>query len=168
MISKYIKLFLILGAAFVVSDFGIKNIFLAKSPKLNPFFTQNMLAKINNFRIKTTNFFAFKKVLPNNNLTQTQAPSNNLTQTQVAQSPKVAFKLEDAPKDLINALSAPVKKVSQGVYAGEKNDTKVYEVRSDEIEYLEQAFSVNGKEIKIKVPKGQEPPSQEFLEVFSK
>lgn len=167
MISKYIKLFLILGAAFVISNFGINNVFLAKSPKLNPFFAQNMLAKIDNFRIKTTNFFAFKNIFPNNNLTKVPASSGDSIQAPRPPS-MVVFNLEDAPRDVANALSAPVKKVSQGVYAGERNDIKVYEVRSDEIEYLEYTFNVKGKEVKVKVPKDQQPPSQEFMEVFSK
>ena len=34
----------------------------------------------------------------------------------------------------------------------------------NEIEYLEYTFNVKGKEIKVKVPKNQSPPSQEVIE----
>lgn len=125
--NKYLKIFFLLSVAYIVSNFFIKNIFLADSPKLNPFFVQNMFAK--------------KTITPNNN-----TYSQNIEE----------------------ALNAPLKKVSQGVYAGEKNNIKVFEIRTGELEYLEYTFNVNGKMVKIKVPKGQEAPSQEVMDVLYK
>lgn len=49
-----------------------------------------------------------------------------------------------------------------------KNNIQVYEVRMNEIDYLEYKFNVNGKEVKIKVPKDQQPPSQETIEAIFK
>lgn len=158
-IKKYFKIFLLLGAAYIISYFSIKNIFLAESPRINPFAVQNMMAKVNNFWSKTTNFIAFKNIFPVNN-----SFSKNYPTQAPASSPVVAFNLNNAPKDVVDALSAPLTEVSQGVYAGEKNNIKVYEIRTGEIEYLEYTFNVNGKEIKIKVPKDQQPPSQEVVE----
>ena len=125
--NKYLKIFFLLSVAYIISNFFIKNIFLANSPKLNPFFVQNMFAK--------------KTITPNNN-----TYSQNIEE----------------------ALNVPLKKVSQGVYAGEKNNIKVFEIRTGELEYLEYTFKVNGKEVKIKVPKGQEAPSPEVMDVLYK
>ena len=160
-IKKYLKIFLLLGAAFIISDFSIKNVFLAKSPKFNPFFTQNIIAKVSNIWTKTTNFFAFRSIFPSSNDQINQANFNQKPTNQT-------FTLKEAPKDIIEALNTPLTKVSQGVYAGEKNNIRVYEIRTNEIEYLEYTFNINGKEVKIKVPKDQQPPSQEVVEALYK
>ncbi len=170
--KKYLKIFLLLGAAYIISYFSIKNIFLAESPRINPFFAQNMMAKVNNFWSKTTNFIAFKSARNNGLNNQSNKPStinnsNNFNFQNQAKTPTVipvVVQRNNLPQDVLDALQAPLTKVSQGVYAGEKNDIKVIEIRTDEIDYLEYTFTVNGKEIKIKVPKGIEPPSQGVVE----
>ena len=73
--KKYLKIFLLLGAAYIISYFSIKNIFLAESPRINPFFAQNMMAKVNNFWSKTTNFIAFKSARNNGLNNQSNKPS---------------------------------------------------------------------------------------------
>ena len=89
--------------------------------------------------------------------------------TQPANQTSVSVQnINSLPQDVVEALNAPLKKVSQGVYAGEMNNIKVYEIRTGELEYLEYTFNVNGKEVKIKVPKGQEPPSQEVMDSLYK
>jgi hypothetical protein len=165
--NKYLKIFLLLGAAYIISYFSINNIFLAESPMINPFFAQNMMAKVNNFWTKTTNFIAFKKNFPVN--TNNNSSSNNYpTQAPSSSSQTFTFSLNNLPKDVTDALSAPLTKVSQGVYAGEKNDIKIYEIRTGEIEYIPYTYNINGTEKKINVPKGQEPPSQEVVEALYK
>lgn len=162
-LNKNIKIFLILIASFIISSFSINNIFLAKSPKINPFFAQNLIAKVKSFQSTTANFFAFKNIFPKNK----NFSNNNSAQKSTSSQP-VAFNLNNAPEEVIKALDTPLKKVSQGVYAGEKNNIQVYEVRMNEIDYLEYKFNVNGKEVKIKVPKDQQPPSQETIEAIFK
>ena len=129
--NKYLRIFFLLGIAYLISYFSIKNIFLAESPKINPFFPQNMMV---------------------GNVAQ---PTN--------QTPVTTQNINSLPQDVVEALNTPLKKVSQGVYAGQKNNIKVYEIRTGELEYFEYTFNVNGKEIKINVPKGQPPPSQEVM-----
>lgn len=138
--NKYLKIILVLGAAFIVCDFSVKNLFLANSPKFNPYAVQNMTAKANSLWSKTANLIAFK--------------SNNSS----------TGLIKVLPKATLNALSAPLFQVSQGVYAGERNGIKVYEIRSNEITYVVYTFTVNRKPVTIKVPKGQNPPSQAVLE----
>ena len=154
--KKWLAILFTIIFSFIFTGIIIKSLFLANSPRINPFFAQNLTAKVNSFLSKTRNFFAFKTVLP---------PTNNqVNQVNFSQKPtNQTFTLKEAPKEIIEALNVPLTKVSQGVYAGEKNNIKVYEIRTNEIEYLQYTFNVNGKEIKIKVPKGQEPPSQEVV-----
>ncbi len=59
-----------------------------------------------------------------------------------------------------------LKKVSQGVYAS--SPAKKVEYRLDEIEWVEYTFNINGKEVKITIPKDQEVPSKEILEKMYK
>ncbi len=62
----------------------------------------------------------------------------------------------------------PFETISQGVYAkGNGNITYVL-IKTGEVEWLEYTFNINGKQIKIKVPKGENPPSQEIVEKMTK
>ncbi len=170
-LKKYLKLLLILTISFIISDFSIKNLFLAQSPKFNPFFVSNTIAKVNNFWLKTKNFIASINFFPRinfqntSNITNNQITNNQLNNQQNNFQPNNFAFSESQINDI---LKAPLKKVSQGVYAGEKNGYKIYEIRTGEIEYIEYTFNVNGKEVKIKVPKGEEPPSQEVVEALYK
>lgn len=158
---KFKIIFLIILFSFFLSHFFIKNLFLANSPRINPFFARNMIAKVSNFFDKTKSFFAFdifkKQDKIQNNFVQ-QQPQNQ------------SFTLNQAPQELKEAISkAPMKKIAPGVYAGEYKGYKVSTIKINEIEFLEYTFDVNGKKIKIKVPKDQQPPSQEAVEkIFGK
>lgn len=153
-----IKVFIVLLCSFLISDISIKNVFLAQSPKVNPMFVPNTIAKVKNSWSKTGNFIASINLFPKINKTdfnQTNYPQPN------------SFALTKSQFNEI--LKTPLKQVSQGVYAGESGETKVYEVRVGEIDYLEYTFNINGKEVKVKVPKNQEAPSQqEVEEIFNK
>lgn len=150
--NKYLKIVLLLGTVFVISDFSIKNVFLENSPRLNPFIAQNMMEKINEFGSKTTSLIASKGNI-----------FNFLGAT------KSSFGLiKDLPQKTLAVMNTPLKQVRQGVYAGEMDNIQVYKIRSNEIDYLFYTFTINGKEVKIKVPKGVEPPSQEVVEALYK
>ncbi|MFA6016816.1 MAG: hypothetical protein WC744_01885 [Patescibacteria group bacterium] len=160
--NKYIKIFLVFTVAYLISSFSIENLFLAKSPKINPYFGQNMMAKATGLLNKTKNLVAFRINLPN--FSNTGGTINN-NQPSALTNQESALTLT---KKIDNALQTPLSKISQGVYAGERDGIRVYEIRTGEIDYLEYTFTVNGKEIKIKVPKDQSPPSQQTMEALYK
>lgn len=178
--KRYLKLILILGAAFILSDFSVKNVFLAQSPRLNPFFIKNIMTKVNGFWAKTGIFVAwlnpfsresFQSVdnLSNQGSSIIETNFNDRIQPTLSSSKVTVNKTPTISKGVSKEVhqilkSVPLKKISQGVYAGERNNIKVYEIRMDEIEYFEYTFNVNEKEIKINVPKEQEPPSQDLVE----
>lgn len=159
--TKYLKILLILGIAYIFSGFSIKNIFISESPKINPFFVSNTVAKANNFLSKTKNFVA--SLNPLKNITNSNQQNIVLTPRQITNTSQ--SRVASISRQIENMS---LKEISQGVYAGEVDNTQVTEIRIGEIDYLEYTFNVNGKEIKIKVPKDQQPPSQEVVNVLYK
>jgi len=154
--KKIIFIILILVFASLVSYFIGKTFFLADSPKLNPLAMQSLMAKINTIFI-TKNQIAEKSSVDN-----PLKASNSVTKTPVVKS-KVAL-TNTLSDDIIKAINLPLKNVSQGVYADEVNGNQVFQIKTNEINYVEYTFNIKGKEVKIKVPKDQEKPSQELME----
>ncbi|HLL60887.1 MAG TPA: hypothetical protein VK338_04175 [Candidatus Nitrosocosmicus sp.] len=64
--------------------------------------------------------------------------------------------------------NTPFTVLTKGVYAKSATNIAYIEYKKDEIDWLEYTFIVKGKEVKINVPKGQNPPSQEIVENFHK
>jgi len=58
----------------------------------------------------------------------------------------------------------PLQQFTKGVYAKEEGKYSYTVVHENEVDWIEYTFVVNGKNIKVKVPQGQEPPTQELLE----
>lgn len=186
--NKYLKILFLLTIAYFISEFSIKNIFLANSPEFNPNAGEEMLAKANFYWSKSTSMLAFSNIFPastntsgnnNNGSSNNNLAKNNTSNSQINnwfQPKNPTIIPTNGPTnnggsisdDIKEALTASLSKVTQGVYAGEKNDVKVYEVRTNEIEYLEYVFNINGKEIKIKVPKDQTKPTQAEMEALFK
>ncbi len=135
--------------SFLISSFFIKNIFIANTPKINPFFASNISKKITLGYLSLKNKFGNRSI---NNIASndkiTPGTSNNF----------------QATFDIGKSLSIPLNKISTGIYAGERDDIKVFKVKTDEVDWLEYTFVVDGKEIKINVPKGELAPSQETVE----
>lgn len=150
--------------AYLVSDFSIKNVFIAQSPKFNPFFVTNTVARVNNFWSKTGNFIASINFFPKLNLLNiSNQTAFNSYNNQLNNQPN-SFNLSKA--QINKLLKTSFKKVSTGVYAGEQDGYQVYKVSTDELGYVTYTFNINGKEVKIKVPRGQKPPSQKEVESF--
>lgn len=192
--NKYIKLVFAVVLAFIVSQFSINNVFIARSPRLNPFFATNLIAKLNSLEHKTLRLFAsisfFQKTLNkeqnindnNNTATSISFKKTSNKEPNTTDNTGVTAK-NDNVKDNFNGnnqpgsftlskakieelMETPLKQVSKGVYAGEKNDTKIIRVMVDEVEYNEYKFNIKGKEVTIRVPRGQKPPTQKEVELL--
>ncbi|MEM4337155.1 MAG: hypothetical protein QXG86_04085 [Candidatus Woesearchaeota archaeon] len=137
-----------------------------------------MIAKVSNFFDKAKSFFAFdifkKEYIQQNtekDINQQHVIQNEFVQQPIQQQPQnQSFTIDKAHQELKEAISkAPMRKIAPGVYAGEYKGYQVSTIKINEIEFLEYTFDVNGRKIKIKVPKGETPPSQETVEkIFSK
>lgn len=135
--KKYFKLILIIFFSYFLSYFFGNKIFVGNTPKIK----ENLIAELNleikNFFIKQSDkilsFFSTKK---NDNS---------------------SVKIEEFLKDV------PFKEISKGVYSKSKDNYSILEIKINEIEFVEYSFNVEGKEIKIKIPKDTPPPSEEFV-----
>lgn len=67
-------------------------------------------------------------------------------------------------KNMQEVIYAPVKKISQGIYAQQKGNVVRFIIKENEIEWVEYRFRIRGKERIIKIPKDQAPPTREKLE----
>lgn len=70
------------------------------------------------------------------------------------------FKIEEFLSDV------PLKQISRDVYSKSKDNYSNLEIRINEIEFIEYSFNVDGKKIKIKIPKDTPPPSEEFVKLL--
>jgi hypothetical protein len=141
MLKKYFLISTIFLISFLISNFLIKNLFLANSPRINPFFVNNMKVKIKNYL--SINFNDF----------------NNYKNNKIVDD-KESFGLKIA--------TTPLKKISRGTYAGEIDGIHVTKIVMDELEYNQYIFNVDGRQIKVKIPKGEPTPNQKVLEALYK
>jgi len=135
-----IKIFLVLLFSFLFSSFLIKNVFIANSPKIKPYLG---------------NYFAFKiKDLFKNfsNLAFYGLSSRHATNTTTIEKLK----------------NKPLIPIGKGVYARTDNKNALIEINLEGVDFIEYTFTINGKEIKIKVPKGEPTPNQKVLDALYK
>ncbi|QQG44489.1 MAG: hypothetical protein HYW86_01055 [Candidatus Roizmanbacteria bacterium] len=58
----------------------------------------------------------------------------------------------------------PLKMVTKGIYAKDKDNVSQTVIKLNEVEFVEYTFNTSKGPIKIKVPKGQNPPPQGAFE----
>lgn len=139
--KHYINLFAGMIGAFLFMLVAQNSVFLAQTPTVNP------------------SFIASIKDLPNTVLNLPSSTSNFVAQLFVDRKVKEQFsQLED---DLVNTPLVPVAK---GAFAKSNQNGTIAVINIDEVQWIEHTYIINGKEIKIKVPAGQQPPSQESVE----
>ena len=76
------------------------------------------------------------------------------------------FIKQPSPEEILKDV--PLKTISKGVYGKTRGNYSYTLIKINEIEWKEYTFNINGKEIKIKFPKDQQPPSQELMEALYK
>jgi len=76
------------------------------------------------------------------------------------------FIKQPSPEEILKDV--PLKTISKGVYGKTKENYSYTLIKINEIEWKEYTFNINGKEINIKVPKDQQPPSQKLVEALYK
>lgn len=81
-----------------------------------------------------------------------------LTNSKIRESIQQEQKLKQYVK------TAPFKNLATGVSAAETPYGSYVKVNVDEVQYREYTFVIKDKEIKIKVPVNQDPPTQESIE----
>lgn len=142
------KFLIALVLAYSVSNFSIKNLFLADSPKIRPNLDQYFLAKINNTKENILAKLDFGSMFPKFNL----EPASN-------------FVANQNREETVNFLKSTLKPVTKGVSAAEKDGYSYTEFKLDEIEWAQITYTLSdGKQITIQYPKGTNPPPKGIYE----
>jgi len=146
--KRYFLFFIALGVAYLLSNFSIKNLFLANSPKMRSNLDQYFLAKIINTKENILAKLRFNISLPKFNL----ASNNNIVSEPVRQQ----------KMDLLKMALSPVTK---GIRAASKDGYSYTEIKLNEIEWVKITYTLkNGKTINVQYPKGTNPPPQGIYE----
>lgn len=129
------KIILVLILSFFLSSLLIENVYIGYTPVIRKNLSNELIAKIN-------------AIFKNKNKIQNIIPEKNLN---------LSF-YEKINKNLFTPIS-------KGVYAQplEKGGEYIL-IKNEEIDWVEYTIVIKGKELKIKVPKGEKPPDQKMLE----
>jgi len=147
-IKKKLVILLILVVVYFFSNFLNKNLFIANSPKINPFFlskiSQNFLARLDLLKTADTNKSSNEK-----------------------EENKVIIKYEKNSKERAeNILKKTVlKTLTKGVYAGSYNEIQIVSFVQDEIEWEKMTIQTKSGTVTIKYPKNN-PPLKEVIELI--
>jgi len=139
--NNRLKIFFILIISFFVSYFLDNNFFIAHSPYFrNP---------INNIARKIDEMIYIAKF---------GEKGRKLIEAS-------RFPAASTLKNMREVVYQPIIKVSNGVYAQRKGNVVKVIIKNEEIEWVEYKYTLkNGRTIKVRVPKGQEPPPKEIYE----
>lgn len=140
----YTKILIVLVLGLGVVKILVPEIFLANTPRIKPNIDKYIVFRVNKSLENGSSFIA-------RIFNWKSEPS----QEQLAQTVQTA---EELLKDI------PFKQMTKGVYAKSNNNISYTMVRDNEIDWVEYSFDIKGKQVKIKVPKGEQPPPQEALE----
>jgi hypothetical protein len=139
--KNFFKFFLAIFLSIIFSNFLIKNVFIANSPKIRPNLDYYLAQK----------FFPkdlFNKISKRNNVNNAQFQNKGLIFSQINKNNFIP--------------------INKGVYATDLKKGNYILIKENEVEWVIYTFSINGKEIKIKVPKGEPTPNQKVLEALYK
>lgn len=136
----YAKLFGAIILAVIVTKLITNNVFIADTPQIKPNLDKVIAINLDSLI------------------------NDNIIARAIKGKPAIAEKVEKHNQLLQQFSNIPFQQVSKGVYAKNDDKTVVIEYRFGEADWLEYTFTINGKEIKIRVPKDEKPPSKEFLE----
>lgn len=140
-----IKLILAIAVALILTTGGSPHVFIANTPTVRPHLDRYIASRLKNVWRGGNDFVArlFRK-----SDTSTVA----------------AFK-EELKKKEEKLANTAFTQLSSGVYAKDEGEVhSLVEIRLDEMEFIEHTFVVDGKEIKIRIPKDQSPPPQSVME----
>jgi hypothetical protein len=146
--SIYAKIIGAMALAFFAVNTVAPEVFIANSPKIRPGLDRAVALRINTLADEGKDLIA--------RITSFGQKSNYEQQTQQY----------NAQREKLQSI--PFTPVGKGVYAKSDNETTVVELRLGELDWLEYTYMINGKEVKIRVPKDVEPPKQELLEKIYK
>jgi len=139
--KNFLNSFLAIFLSIIFSNFLIKNVFIANSPKIRPNLVYYLAQKF--FSKDLSN-----KISKRNNVNNVKSQNKVLIFSQINKNNFIP--------------------INKGVYASDLKKGNYLLIKENEVEWVIYTFTINGKEIKIKVPKGEPTPHQKVLEVLYK
>ena len=139
--KNFFKFFLAIFLSIFFSNLLIKNVFIANSPKIRPTLGYYLAQKF--FPKDLSN-----KINRKNNVNIEKTQNNDLIFSQINKNNFIP--------------------INKGVYASDLKKGSYLLIKEKEVEWIIYTFTINGKEIKIKVPKGESIPNQKVLEELYK
>jgi len=150
--KKYIKIILTLLVSLTISVVSQNRVFISNTPKINRTY-------ISQIPILTASQFRSIR----NQIAQLFHFNNVANKTSPVDLPMGVNQTSGILKAIVENVS--LKTLSKGVQAGKYQETQVYVFNENEIEWINHTFTLkDGRVIKIQVPKGQNPPSQQDVE----
>lgn len=73
---------------------------------------------------------------------------------------------ERTKKNIEEVVNLPLQKISQGVYAQQKENVVKITIKEEEIEWIDQEVTIDGKKIKIRVPRDQNLSEEKIRRIF--
>jgi len=153
-IDLRIKTLLIILISYLTSILLIQNVFLANSPEIRPNLGVYLASKVKNTFNRLggnlASLIKFPKNLSLNSITNRGSSTGSTTSS----NNTVVEKLKNQPSNVL----------TKGVYAKTEGGNTLIEIDTSQIDFVEYTFNVNGKEIKVKMPKDQPTPPAQVLE----
>jgi hypothetical protein len=130
----YGKIVLVLVFSFLISKLLLNEIFIIQTPKIRPNLGYYLIAKVSNV-------------------------------LKVGTKTLISFFIKEKTPETDDMLKdVPLRPIVKGVYGKSRGNYSYTLIKTNEIEWVEYTFNIHGKTMKLKVPKGQNPPSQKMLE----
>lgn len=139
-IKKYVPLILAILVSFLISSFMISEVFIAQSPRINPYFVSNIKEKaITAVMGKVGTFVAFLQNKP-------YRPSGETIEEEASRKGAVAKILEKG-----------LKPVAKGIHAASSENNSYTEYTLNDVEWVVIEFTdSDGNVHKFEIPKGIE------------
>jgi len=136
-----LKIIFVISLAFIISSYLDKNLFIAHTPHFN-----NPINSIS------------KKIYELIYIAKFGEEGKKIIEAS-------RFPSASTLENMKQVIYQPMVKFSDGVYAQIKGNVVKVTIKEEEIEWVEYTYNLkNGQKIKVKVPKGQTPPSKEIYE----
>lgn len=144
-----VKIVIALALSLFFSGFIKKELFISNTPYLKQPLNEYFAMKIRDLNSSTSGIVA--------------SLFNKKTSTG-----KIASYGQFTKNNMAKVDSQPLIKLGIGVYAQNKENVTRITIKKDEIEWVEYTFTLNNKPLKIRIPKGSQPPTQDVLEKIYK
>ena len=135
-LNKYLKIGIALVLSFVVTGIVKTEVFVADAPEIRPYLGEYIVWRLKDtgYRAKELAFF-WRKDKPEDNQTIAERLKKNL------------------------------KPIGKGVRAAEDDGVSYTQITIDEVVYIETSYTLpDGRVLKVKSPKGFEPPPMDVIE----